>query len=135
MGPEVAFEMQRTKLEEEVRQHEKAMRQEFANLTTAIKSLQREMQHTSGKTVDLVQRVARCEGGVAPSLAEQEQLQGEEVGQTSSSRGSKLDSSHESLKLAQHEASGGDESDLYVSKGAMQQALKETREDFRNWLD
>merc|ERR1711933_515912 len=87
--------------------------------TTAIKSLQREMQHTSGKTVDLVARVARCEGGVAPSLAEQEQPQGEEVGQ----RSPKL------------EASGGDESDLYVSKDAMQQALKETREDFRNWLD
>jgi|Transcript_1791 prefoldin subunit 5 len=137
LGPEVAFEMQRAKLEDEVRDHEQAMRQEFANLTTAIKSLQREMQQTSGKTVDLVERVARVEGGVVTFTASQEQPQGQEASPRSSGRGAPPES-RESLKSAENEAGrqdGSDGSDVYVSKSAMQQALKETRDDFRNWLD
>jgi prefoldin subunit 5 len=136
LGPEVAFEMQRAKLEDEVRHHEKAMRQEFANLTTAIKSLQREMQQNSGKTVDLVAKFARLEGGgVAPASGTQESSQVEDPSPQSSSRGAMLESRGSQKSAPQEAGTAQEDSDPYVSKGDMQQALKETREDFRNWLD
>jgi hypothetical protein len=59
LGHEVALEQQREKLLEEVRSYEERMASEFGNLATAIKALQRDMQHTTGKTGDMLDRITR----------------------------------------------------------------------------
>jgi hypothetical protein len=148
LGPEVAFEHHRSKLEEEMRQHEKSMREEFDNLSLVIKSLQRQVQHTAGKTGDLVDRVARVEVERAKksqkysddeSMAHLEKPSQKEQGQEAHRRS--LDEAaspeppidDEKMSCPPLEEKGHVQS--YVSKDAMQKALKETRDDFRTWLD
>lgn len=158
LGPEVAFEQHREQLSKEVQRHEERISEEFANLTNAIKSLQREVQQSASKTGDVVDRLARVEKqraqgpapgprppGPAPApqppadatraptdVAPSSAAEAEE-GQVNKEESTKDDvaTMPEGTNPAPINTNSGDG----VSKGELAEALEKTKEDVRNWLD
>merc|ERR1740121_2080492 len=68
LGPEVELERHRTKLEEHVNLHKETMQHEFANLTTAVRALQRDLNASGGRLGDVAARVG-CLEAQRPDVA------------------------------------------------------------------
>jgi len=134
-GPEIAFQQHRETLSEEVRNHEIAMRSEFANLNTAIKNLQRETQQTSNKTGDLIGRIANVESK-ATALAGKGVPAGPAVQAVQAVPDVPVvPQSADVAATIEQTPSPDPPSEDYVSKLGMKVALDETKNDVRRWLD
>lgn len=135
LGPEVDFLGHKTKLEQEFKKTTTAMRDEFENLSLAMKGLQRDVETSGGKIQDLSKRMRQFEGDCVrgqPLASPYQSLQAsgpyvtseEQPFQEPSPRPSeKQDEAKEELALD------------YVSKNVHAQGLEELREEVRRWLE
>jgi hypothetical protein len=132
LGPDSAFEMHRDQLSNEVKSHEERMGHEFANLATAIKALQREVQQSAGQTGDLIDRLARVEKRRPATLPESAAVPAAGAGaaveapvQVPVSPAARSDTTPKANAITSDS----------VSRDEVTKLLEDAKNDIRNWLD